>query len=235
VNAFDRVVVTAAAAVTLSVVGFVSPVCAQAIQATATEAPPMTGHASPGNHPSGASHEHEAAGEQRRADMMEKHAKMMAMHGNPASANLSMPGQDAFGAIAELVHKLDADPKTDWSKVNLEALRQHLIDMNEVTLKAEASATAIDGGLDVAVTGTGRTLTAIQRMVPAHAAVIDGVNGWSVRSESLPDGVRLIVTSSDPRQIARIRGLGFIGILATGDHHLPHHFAISTGESPHAH
>ena len=50
----------------------------------------------------------------------------------------TMPGQDAFGAIQEIVRILEADPKTDWSKVNLEALRQHLIDMNEVTLKAAA-------------------------------------------------------------------------------------------------
>ena len=66
-----------------------------------------------------------------------------------------MPGQDAFGAIQEIVRILEADPKTDWSKVNLEALRQHLIDMNEVTLKADAVAKPIDGGIEVTVTGTG--------------------------------------------------------------------------------
>ena len=68
-----------------------------------------------------------------------------------------MPGQDAFGAIQEIVRILAADPTTDWSKVNLEALRQHLIDMNDVTLKADASAKPIKGGLEIAVTGTGRT------------------------------------------------------------------------------
>ena len=78
----------------------------------------------------------------------------------------SMPGQDAFGAIQEIVGILEADPKTDWSKVDLEALRQHLIDMNEVTLGADAAAMRIDGGLAVAVTGSGRTLAAIQRMIP---------------------------------------------------------------------
>jgi hypothetical protein len=51
----------------------------------------------------------------------------------------TMPGQEAFGTIQEIVQILEADPKTDWSKVDLEALRQHLIDMNEVTLKAEAA------------------------------------------------------------------------------------------------
>ncbi|WP_419694904.1 hypothetical protein ACN2CC_32530 [Mesorhizobium muleiense] len=59
----------------------------------------------------------------------------------------TMPGQDAFGAIQEIVRMLEADPETDWSKIDLEALRQHLIDMNEVTLKADAAATPIEGGL----------------------------------------------------------------------------------------
>lgn len=54
-----------------------------------------------------------------------------------AAMTPSMLGQDAFGAIQEIVQILDADPNTDWSKVDLEALRRHVIDMNEVTLKAD--------------------------------------------------------------------------------------------------
>src|SRR5712691_10452773 len=83
------------------------------------------------------------------------------MHAGMAAP--TMPGQDAFAAIQEIVRILEADPKTDWSKVNLEALRQHLIDMNEVTLKAGAAATPVEGGLEVAVTGSDRTLAAIRR------------------------------------------------------------------------
>lgn len=67
----------------------------------------------------------------------------------------TMSGQDAFGAIREIVRMLDADPKTDWSKVDIEALRQHLIDMSEVTLKANATAKPIDG-LETTVTGSDR-------------------------------------------------------------------------------
>src|ERR1700741_1796256 len=66
--------------------------------------------------------------------MMGAHAGMHATSTTPR-----MPGQDAFGAIQQIVQILDADPKTDWSKVDLEALRQHLIDMNEVTLRADAA------------------------------------------------------------------------------------------------
>ena len=149
----------------------------------------------------------------------------------------TMPGQDAFGAIQEIVRMLDADPKTDWSKVDLEALRQHLIDMNDVTLKAEAAATPIDGGVAMTITGTGRTVEAIQRMVPAHAQEVEHthLNGWSAKTEILPNGVRLTVTASHPKEVAHIRGLGFIGILASGSHHQPHHLAMARGELSHAH
>jgi len=148
----------------------------------------------------------------------------------------TMPGQDAFGAVQEIVRLLEADPKTDWSKVNLEALRQHLIDMNEVTLKADTLTKPIEGGIEVTVTGTGRTVEAIQRMVPAQAHQVDQthLNGWSAKTEPLPNGVLLTVTSSDPQQVQHIRGLGFIGFMASGSHHQAHHLAMAKGEFVHS-
>jgi FPC/CPF motif-containing protein YcgG len=79
-----------------------------------------------------------------------------------------MPRQDVFGAIQEVVQKLEADPAPDWSKVNIAALREHLIDMNEVTLRAASSERMLDNGIEITVTGEGRTLVAIKRMVPAQ-------------------------------------------------------------------
>jgi hypothetical protein len=144
--------------------------------------------------------------------------------------------RNAFGAIQEIVRLLEADPNTDWSKVNLEALRQHLIDMNDVTLKAEAVAKSKDGGIEVTVTGEGRTVEAIKRMIPAHAHEIEQshLNGWSAKTEPLPDGVVLTVTSIDAQQVQRIRGLGFIGVMASGSHHQAHHLAMAKGEFVHA-
>jgi hypothetical protein len=147
----------------------------------------------------------------------------------------TMPGQDAFGAIQEIVRMLDADPKTDWSKVDLEALRRHLIDMNEVTLKADVGAKAIDGGLEIAVTGSDRTLAAIERMIPAHALEINGLNGWSATTAPLANGVLLTVTAADPKEVQHIRGLGFIGLLVSGSHHQSHHLAMAKGELMHSH
>jgi hypothetical protein len=142
----------------------------------------------------------------------------------------TLPGQDAFGAIQEIVRILEADPGTDWSKVDLEALRQHLIDMNDVTLRADAVVQPVPGGLEIAVRGAARTLEAIHRMVPSQAMELDRVKGWSAKTEMLPDGVLLTVTSNDPKQVVHIRGLGFIGLMATGAHHQSHHWAMAKGE-----
>lgn len=167
----------------------------------------------------------------------EEHSHMdHAHHMQGAEAAVpTMPGQDAFGAIQEIVRLLEADPKTDWSKVDLEALRQHLIDMNDVTLKADAQPKPIEGGLQIAVTGEGRTIAAIQRMVTAHAHEIDRthLNGWSATTEPLPKGVVLKVTAADAKEVEHLRGLGFIGIMVSGPHHQPHHMAMAKGEHIH--
>jgi hypothetical protein len=140
------------------------------------------------------------------------------------------PGNDVFGAIQEVVAILEADPKTDWGRVNIDALRAHLIDMNEVMLNAEAKVEAIAGGIRVSVSGTGRTLAAIQRMVPDQARMLDGHDGWHVVAEDRPDGAILTVTAKDARQTAKIRGLGFSGVMTTGSHHQLHHLAIARGQ-----
>jgi len=174
-------------------------------------------------------------GQMPMADHMPGHDHMTGHHmpGRAASAAPTMPGQDAFGAIQEIVGILEADPKTDWSKINLEALRQHLIDMNEVTLRADADAKPVDGGLAIAITGSGRTLAAIQRMIPAQGQMLNGHDGWSTKVEALPNGELLTVTAASPKEVEHIRGLGFAGILVTGGYHQMHHLAMAKGEFHH--
>jgi hypothetical protein len=149
-----------------------------------------------------------------------------------------MPGQDAFGAMAEVVRILEADPATDWSKVDMERLRQHLIDMSEVVLRATVKATQVPGGLAMDVTGSGRTAASIRDMLIPHAAELDGMLAWSAKAEPIPDGVRLTVVARDPsdlKTVVRIRGLGFAGLLVQGGHHGPHHLAMAKGGMPGAH
>jgi predicted RNA binding protein YcfA (HicA-like mRNA interferase family) len=153
------------------------------------------------------------------------------MHGGDAVVP-THPGQEAFGTIQEIVRILEADPKTDWSKVNIGALREHLIDMDEVTMRAHAAERALENGIEITVTGEGRTLGAIKRMVPAHTRELVAL-GWKARTDELANGVKLVVTSSDPREVVKLKALGFMGIMAQGAHHQPHHLMMAKGEFAH--
>jgi hypothetical protein len=144
----------------------------------------------------------------------------------------TMPGQEVFGTIQEIVRILEADPATDWSKVNISALREHLIDMDELTMRARASERTVDSGIEITVTGAGRTLDAIKRMVPAHAHELAAL-GWTAKAQELPNGVKLVVTGSDPRQVVKIKALGFMGIMVQGAHHQAHHLMMAKGEFMH--
>jgi hypothetical protein len=147
-------------------------------------------------------------------------------------------GQAAFGAMSEVVRILKADPNTDWGKVNIEALRQHLIDMDDVTMRSVAVQRNISGGIEVDVTGNGRTTDAIRRMTLNHSAMLDGGNEYNASAKEIPGGARLTVTAKNPADaniVAPIRGLGFAGIMTEGDHHAAHHLAIARGENVHRH
>lgn len=144
----------------------------------------------------------------------------------------TQPGQEAFGTIQEIVRILEADPATDWLKVSIGSLREHLIDMDEVTMRARTSERALSDGIEITVTGEGRTLGAIKRMVPAHARQLAAL-GWSASTQELPNGVKLVVIASDPRQVAKLKALGFMGIMVQGAHHQPHHLMMAKGEFIH--
>jgi high-affinity K+ transport system ATPase subunit B len=173
--------------------------------------------------PAGVQAQHEHAG--HSADS----AKTM-----PAAATLA--GQDAFAAMAEVVRILRADPATDWSKVDLEGLRQHLVDMNEVTLKSRVTSSNVPSGARFLVTGEGRTRDAIRRMVSAHAVAVSDEQLLAA-VDTIPGGVSLTVTArpGSEGRIAEIRGLGFIGIMVTGNHHQTHHLMVARGMVPEGH
>jgi hypothetical protein len=151
----------------------------------------------------------------------------------PAAGAPTLPGQDAFGAIAEVVRLLEAAPGTDWSRVDLERLRQHLTVMNEVVLRSDVKSTAVPGGLVVDITGAARTERAIRAMVAPHAVELDRMPEWDARTQPIAGGLRLTVTAhraEDVKTVARIRGLGFAGLLVQGGHHGPHHLAMARGD-----
>ena len=164
------------------------------------------------------------------------HGQMMQGHmmdgQRGGGAFATQPGQDAFAAIQEIVEILMADPKTDWSKVNIDALRQHLIDMNKVTLAGTVKDVPIDGGMRFDVTGEGAVRDSIRRMTTAHAATMNGVDGWKFEEADIEGGASLIVRAP-AKDADKLRGLGFLGVLALGMHHQMHHLMIARGENPH--
>ncbi len=159
------------------------------------------------------------------------HSAAHAAHSAPEAAPLE-PGQGAFAAIGEIVAILLADPETDWAEVNIAALREHLVDMNNVTLLAEVTTSDLPGGARFEVTGAPDVVASLHRMVPAHAAVMDGVGGWRLTALTDAAGAVLEVTGAE-EDAAKIRALGFFGVMADGMHHQAHHLAMAVGKSPH--
>lgn len=162
-----------------------------------------------------------------------QHDPAMTMQHHGAGASPTEAGQGAFAAIQEIVAILEADPHTDWSKVDIDTLRTHLVDMNVLTLSAVVRGREVPGGLEMTVDGAGRAGEAARRMIPAHAAELAKMEGWTATGIVSGDDAVLIVTSSDAAQTARIRGLGFFGLMASGAHHQPHHLGMARGEMVH--
>jgi hypothetical protein len=145
----------------------------------------------------------------------------------------TLPGQDAYGAISEVVRLLQKDPATDWSKVDIEALRQHLIDMNAVTLRSSVRQTRVPGGLQMIVTGDPSIQDAIRRMTTSHGSALRTA-GLVAVSTPVEGGARFTVTVADPTNeamLAQVRGLGFAGLMTLGNHHAMHHLAIARGQA----
>jgi len=164
------------------------------------------------------------------------HAGTGAMHADPmggaATTRPEQPGQSAFATIQEIVEILEADPDTDWSKVDIDALRGHLIDMNNVTLAAAVTGEPVDGGFRYSVTGSGAVTGSIRRMVSAHAATMNGVGAWTFKAEDIPQGAVLTV-HVPAKDAIKLRGLGFLGVMTRGMHHQDHHLMIARGGNPH--
>lgn len=176
-----------------------------------------------------------ACGQQAQAGGMDhktmmQHMQMMGAQAASASVPTE-PGQGAFAAIQEIVAILEADPNTDWSKVDIDALRAHLVDMNAVTLAADVKGEPVAGGTRFLVTGSGAVQDSVRRMVKAHAAAMNEVDGWHFEASDIDGGASLTVWPP-AKDAAKLRGLGFFGLMAQGMHHQQHHLMIARGENP---
>ena len=151
-------------------------------------------------------------------------------HAHTSAELPSETGQSAFAAIAEIVALLENEPGTDWSTINIDALRNHLVDMNQLTLSASVSRKEFNGHTNqFQVTGQARTLQAIQTMIPAHAQMVRTLNDWSIMENNESDGVTIEITPNSTEDCIKLKALGIFGFMTMGAHHLLHHLQMAKG------
>ena len=163
------------------------------------------------------------------------HNKMMLntkTNNKKSSMPVLEPGQSAFAAIAEIVAKLESNPNTNWNVIDIKGLREHLRDMNKVIIDAVTVAKEIDGGMQFTVTGGVDVKSSIRRMTLAHATFMNNVNGWEYKAKKV-DGGAVVTVLVPPQDQAKIKALGFFGMIASGSHHQLHHLKMALGQNAH--
>ncbi len=149
------------------------------------------------------------------------------------SAEAKETGQAQFAAIAQIVAALRDDDDTDWSRVDIAALRAHLVDMDNVTTRASMARTVDGSNVTFTVTGEDTVAASIGRMVMAHSPMLAQASGWDVRAALQSDGATMTVMTTSDDELAEVLGLGFFGLMTIGAHHQQHHIMIASGMSPH--
>lgn len=156
----------------------------------------------------------------------------MAQHGH-MSGSPSETGQSQFAAIAEIVTLLRGDPDTNWAQVDIKALRDHLVDMDNVTTRASVERTIDAMSVTFTVTGDQGVAASIQRMVLAHGSMLQGASDWTITTAQKEGGASVLVQTVSDAELNEVLGLGFFGLMTIGAHHQQHHLMIATGRSPH--
>ena len=157
----------------------------------------------------------------------------MAQHAHQSGSSPSETGQSQFAAIAEVVTILRNDKDTDWTNVDIQALRDHLVDMDNVTTSASVAMTVDDMTVRFSVSGDGTVAASIKRMVLAHSPMLQQATDWTVVASEQPNGAIMIIEAASPEELDQIVGLGFFGVMTIGAHHQGHHLMIASGRSPH--
>ena len=166
------------------------------------------------------------------AAMMFVASNAMAQHAHTSWSPVET-GQSQFAAISEIVTLLRDDPDTDWEQVDIKALRDHLVDMDNVTTKALVER-SVDGlSVTFVVTGDEVVAESIRRMVLAHSPMLQRSSSWTVTAGEIDNGLSMLVQVGSDEELSQVLGLGFFGLMTIGAHHQQHHLMIATGRSPH--
>jgi len=148
---------------------------------------------------------------------------------------LKEAGNAIFGTIQETIKMLDADPNTDWTKVDLEGLRQHLIDMENFTSGVDVlSEKKIEKGAVIVIRAKSRAAhESLLRALKAHPSMLQSETGWTMGVKQNKERFTLTIETQKPEEVARLRALGYIGVMALGNHHQVHHWMMASGSNPH--
>ena len=148
---------------------------------------------------------------------------------------LKEAGNAIFGTIQETIKALDANPNTDWTKVDLEGLRQHLIDMENFTTGVDVlSQKRIEKGAEVIIRAKSEEAHySLERALKAHPSMMESETGWTMGVKQNKERFTLTIETQKPDEVARLRALGYIGVMAQGDHHQVHHWMMASGANPH--
>jgi hypothetical protein len=177
---------------------------------------------------------------------MDHNAHMMQTNQTPIAGAPTLPtktatplkeaGNALFGTIQEAIKQLDANPNTNWEEVDLEGLRQHLIDMDNFSSFVDVlSDEKIEKGSKIIIKAQNPIAQAsLKRAMDAHPGMLKSETSWNMTATPDGDKYVLIITTEKPAEVARLRALGYIGIMALGDHHQVHHWAMASGSDPHA-
>ena len=148
---------------------------------------------------------------------------------------LTEAGTDPFAVIQEAIALLEANPDTDWAVVNIEAVRSHLVEMQDMTLNVTVEQEPINLGFMAVITPTtNRALESMIQVLSVHPSQMKIETDWDMTVTNNNGIFTITVTTNKLSDIDKIRGLGYIGIMAYGNHHQPHHWAMASGENPHS-
>jgi hypothetical protein len=114
------------------------------------------------------------------------------------------------------------------------AIRQHLVEMDDATMRAVTTERNVPAGIEIDIDGAGPAGAAATRMATTHMRILEQGSEYRASSAAVPGGVRITITARDPRNaqvVDRIRGLGFAGIMTEGEHHARHHIALARGDT----
>ncbi len=154
---------------------------------------------------------------------------------NMITTPLKEAGNAIFGTIQETIKMLDADPNTDWTKVDLEGLRQHLVDMENFTSGVDVlSQKKIEKGAEIVIRAKSEEAHhSLERALKAHPSMMESETGWTMGVKQNKERFTLTIETQKPDEVARLRALGYIGVMALGDHHQVHHWMMASGSNPH--